>query len=248
MKDLLLNQLKQYEDEFKHFIGIEEFPEYQLLIKEASLDIAEAQGFEVAASTSHNPIDGSHVLLVSTNLELSRYLIFHEFTHIIDSELNVNGDKRRYAGLSGFTEYHASQVELMQLLGADKCSDVLSFSMDTIITTFVGDKSVNQYVNEKYQHAIVLFSRDDFPADLNTLKSAMGVLFNYFGLRSICEAYSVDYTEKIDNQAFMKFIPSLHFCTLNNLMHGWISKERIEKCMNIYLNIIFPLIRGFKLA
>lgn len=247
-RDLLVKQLKTYEDEFKHFMGIEEFPVYELQTQEASKTIADSQGFEIAASTFYQLQNKSHTLLVSTNLALSKYMIFHEFTHMLDSEMNVKDDNLRYVGLSGFTEYHASQVELMQLLGANTIDEVLSFSMDTIITTIAGEKSVCQYVNEKYRHAIELFSRSDFPADLNTLKSALGILYNYFGLRSICEAYSVDYAEKINNQAFLEFIPTQHYIALNSLMHGWFDKGKIELSINIYLNIIYPLIKEFKFA
>lgn len=247
-RDLLVKQIKTYEDEFKDFMGIKEFPTYELQTKEASKIIADSQGFEVIASTLYQPQTNSHTLLVSTNFALSKYFIFHEFTHMLDSEINVKGDKVRYLGLSGFTEYHASQVELMQLLGANTVDEVLSFSMDTTIATFAGEKSVYQYVNEKYNHAIELFSRADFPADLETLKSAIGILYNYFGLRSICEMYSLDYTEKINNEAFLKFIPTLYFVTLNSLMHGWLDKEKIELNIKIYPNIIFPLIQEFKLV
>lgn len=248
IRELLVKQLKTYEDEFKDFMDIKEFPTYQLCTKEVSTITADFKGFEAVASTSFQPQNNSHTLSVSTNIALSKYYIFHEFTHMLDSEMNVKGDKIRYAGLSGFTEYHASQVELMELLGANTVDEVLSFSMGTIITTIAGEKSVYQYVNEKHRHAIELFSRGNFPADLDTLKSAMGVLYNYFGLRSICEEYSVDYTEKIDNKVFLKFIPTQLFVTLNRLMHGWLNEGEIELSINIYLNIIFPLINEFKLA
>ena len=93
-------------------MGISQFPEFDLKTKFASLAIADSQGFDSAAVTAYQPITGQHSLCVSTNLELSKYLMFHEFTHMYDSEIYVNGDKVRYAGLSGYTEYHASQVEL----------------------------------------------------------------------------------------------------------------------------------------
>ena len=82
------------------------------------------------------------------------------------------------------------------------------------IVTTSGEKRVAQYVEEKRQHAIELFSREDFPADLNTLKSAFGVLFNYYGLRPICEMYSSDYIEKTDNAAFLRFIPTTNFVAI----------------------------------
>lgn len=247
-RDSLQKQLKIYEDQFQYFMGIQKFPVYELQTKEASKFTAEFRGFEVAASASYQPQNNSHTLLVSTNLTLSRYLIFHEFTHILDSEMYVKGDKVRYAGLSGFTEYHASQVELVELLGANTIEDVPLFSMNTNINVLAGEKGVHQYVEEKYRHAIELFSRTDFPADLETLKSAIGVLYNYFGLRSICEEYSIDYKENENNMAFLKYIPTQLFSILNSLMHGWLDEEKIELSINVYINIIFPLIKEFRLA
>ena len=108
----------------------------------------------------------------------------------------------RNTGLSGYTEYHASQVELACLVGAETSKCILSFSMNKIIFTFAGNKTVLQYVKEKYQHAIDLFSRDDFPTNISTLKSAFGVLYNYWGLRSICEMYATDFVEIINNEVF----------------------------------------------
>lgn len=244
----IYKQLNVYVNEYKGFMGIKQFPKYTLQTQEASKSTADLQGYEVAAATFYQPLTGQHTLLISTNLSLSKYLIFHEFTHMYDSELYVNGNKMRYAGLSGYTEYHASQVELVQLLGAKTIDTAPSFSMNMIISTFAGDKSVLQYVQEKYQHAIDLFSRADFPANVNTLKSALGVLYNYWGLRSICEMYATDFVETIDNGVFTKFIPTVNFTLQNNLMHGWLDKAKIDLSIPLYVNTIFPIIRDYKLA
>lgn len=233
---------------FSRFMGIAEFPAYSLQTKEASIETADLQGFEVVAAASYQPKTNLHTLLVSTNLDLPRYVFYHEFTHMLDSEIYAKNDSIRYAGLSGFTEYHASQIELMQLLGAISVSEALSFSMNDTIVTISGEKRVTQYIEEKRQHAIELFSREDFPADLNTLKSAFGVLFNYFGLRSICEMYSLDYNEEIDNAAFLRFIPTTNFIAINTLMHGWLDNSKIDMSINVYLNTLFPLIKEYRLG
>lgn len=246
-KDFIAEQLGTYATEYMKFMGIERFPTYNLQYKEVSKFKAESQGFDSAAQTFYQPLTGQHTLIVSTNLILSKHMIFHEFTHMLDSEVYVNGDKLRYAGLSGYTEYHASQVELAQLLGAKNIDDIPSFSMHMIISTFSGEKSVNHYVQEKYQHAIDLFSRSDFPADINTLKSAFVVLFNYWGLRSICEMYATDFTESIYNGAFLKYIPTLNFSLLNQLMHGWFEKGKIDLTIPLYTNTIVPIIQDYKL-
>ena len=246
--DLLEQKIKLCEDYYRKFMRLDTFPAYKLQTKEVRLDTALQKGFDSIATASYDVQAGEHRLLVSTNLSVPEYVMFHEFTHILDSERYVKNDKVRYAGLSGFTEYHASQVELIELLGATSVHEIESFSMYNIINTISGTKSVNQYIEQKRQHAIELFSRSDFPADLETLKGAFGVLFNYFGLRSICELYSIDFTEKIENEPFLKIIPTQQFVPLNNLMHGWLNEGMIDISIKIYLGTIFPLIKAFHLA
>lgn len=247
MNNKILEQLKLYETEFKTFMGIKDFPSYCLQTKISTIEIADKQGFEVAASTHYQVETRKHSLTISENLVLAKYLIFHEFTHMLDSEMYVNGDKVRYMGISGYTEYHASQIELLQLLGAESSSDNIRFSMNNTIETFSGYKSVQQYINEKQQHAIELFSRKDFPSDINTLKSAVGILFNYFGLRSICEMYAIDYNENINNQAYLKFIPTQQFTIINNLMHGWLDSAKIDLSIIFYNSVMMSLIKENKL-
>ena len=180
-------------------------------------------------------------------MDLHKQLVYHEFTHMIDAELYACGNSLRYAMLSGYTEYHASQVELMKLLGAKTVDEKISFSMSTIIDTVTGKKSVSQYIEEKRLHAVELFSRQDFPADLAMLKSAVGVLYNYFGLRSICVMYATDYTEKIDNAAFLNHISVLQFAPVNRHMYGWLNKDNIETSMKMYWGIMCSLMKENKL-
>lgn len=161
-RDILLKTIKDYENEFKKFIGAGEFPTYELQTYEVSLAVADTRGYDAVACTFYEPQNRKHVLRVSTNLNL--------------------------------------------------------------------------------------FNRVDFPKDIDTLKSAVGVLYNYFGLRSICEMYSTDYTEVINNRAFLKFIPTQEFVMLNRLMHGWLDKDKVDLSIEIYLNMIFPLIKQFRLA
>ena len=132
-------------------------------------------------------------------------------------------------------------------MGAETIGCIHSFSMNKIISTFAGNKTVSIYVKEKYQHAIDLFSRDDFPVNISTLKSAFGVLYNYWGLRSICEMSATDFAETIDNEAFLKFIPIMKFSLINNLMHGWIKKTKVDLSIPLYTNTIFPIIKDYKL-
>ena len=113
--DLLEQKIKLCEDHYRKFMRLDTFPAYKLQTKEVRLDTALQKGFDSIATASYDVQAGEHRLLVSTNLSVPEYVMFHEFTHILDSERYVKNDKVRYAGLSGFTEYHASQVELIEL-------------------------------------------------------------------------------------------------------------------------------------
>ncbi len=92
-------QIELYVNEYKDFMKISHFPKFSLETHTVSILTADSQGFDVAASTSYQPLTGEHTLSVSTNLLLSKYLLFHEFTHMYDSEMFVHGDKIRYITL-----------------------------------------------------------------------------------------------------------------------------------------------------
>lgn len=239
--------IEKYKNEYVQFLNIVEFPKYDLKIKNVSLSLADSQGFEVAASAHYLPDADKHILTITPEFINSKYLIFHEFTHIFDAEKYSKNDKISYMGISGFTEYHASQIELVQLIGAKNIDDIPTFSMSALISTLSGEKSVRQYIDEKYNHAISLFSRNDFPANIETLKTAMGVLFNYFGLRSICEMYSNDFNENAVFDSILKFISNEQFYYLNSFMRGWLNEFDVNISAHMYKGIIFPLIKNYKL-
>lgn len=235
--------LTAYQNEYKQFVGMDKLPLFDTQTREMSLMTADARGYDSAAISHYNPKTQKHILTFSSNVEPHKQLVYHEFTHMVDAELYASGDPLRYAMLSGFSEYHASQIELMKLLGAKTVNEKISFSMSTIINTIMGNKTVSQYVEEKRLHAVALFKRGDFPADLAALKSAMGVLFNYFGLRSVCKMYATDYSEKIDNAAFLNHISVLQFAPVNKHMHGWLDKDSIEISMKMYWGIMCSLMQ-----
>ena len=243
---LLVKQLKIYEDEFIRFTDIEKFPAYEVQAGEISEAFLSSHGFETAASATYDSQNQKHILLIRTNIPLNKYTIFHEFTHIIDAEEYKEADIKHQMGLSGYMEYHASQIQLVKMLGAIRVKEVPSFSMNTIIIARDGEKSVSQFISEKQHHAIELFSRSDFLDDTVIFNAAMGALYNYFGFRSICEKYSTDYTENISNAAFLKYIPTSLFVNTNRLMHGWLNEEQIESSIIQYFNIIYPLIMEIK--
>ena len=248
MNDILLtSKIKSYEKDYRAFMKIDSFPNYLLEQKTVSLETAESQGFESLASAQYDFNNFKHKIIVSNNIPIKRYLVFHEFTHILDAEMYSSNNKQRYSGISGYTEYHASQIELLELLGANSVEDTISFSNSTIINTVSGEKTVLQYMSEKHQHALSLFGRKDFPSSIEVLKSALGVLFNYWGIRSICKMYSTDYSLNENNQPFLTTIPHDVFVIFNNMMNGWVDNSKIELSIKLYLGVICSLAKEFNL-
>ena len=248
---MLYQQIKRivdsYIDEYSFFMGIEYCPSYELQLKEISHARADIDGIESLANTRFLIELKKHILCVATNLPIEKYILFHELTHMLDSGLYVNGSKIRKMGLGGYTEYHASQIGFAELLGAPELRNIKPFSMSNICKTISGNKSILEYVREKQETAISLFSRKDFPESFEKLSDSLGVLFNYWGIRSICEMYATDFVEMVDNRIFMEYIPTNHFCAINRLMHGWLDKDQIEQSMVIYNAILYTIVNQWKL-
>ncbi len=241
-------EVKKLEKEYTAFMNLEGMPPYILEAKKVSLSKADNEGFDSIAQASYKPETKEHKLIIADNIIIEPYILYHEFTHILDAERYVRGDKMKYALSSGYTEYHASQVELLVMLGAKSINERIDFIIGQKITTIAGEKTVKQYVDMKRRHAIDLFQRSDFPKAIEQLKTAIGVLFNYWGLRSICYMYCRDFEEeKDDNAAFTKYIPLDVFNAMNQLMVGLLSERLIDSCCNGYGAIVFPLIKNYAL-
>ena len=241
-------EVKNHEKEYIAFMGLDRFPMYTFESKRVSLLRAEREGFDSIAQAKYNPETQEHTLIVADNIVIEPYILFHEFTHILDAETYAHGDKTKYSTSSGFTEYHASQIELLKMLGANSVKEQISFPSSKMIMTIGGNKTVQQYIDMRRDQAADLFARKDFPKNLEQLKTALGALFNYWGLRSICYMYCLDYKENTNSAPFTKYISAGVFDTMNKLMVGWLSEVLIDISCRGYWGMIYPLIQKYNLA
>ena len=240
--------IKQYEDDYMNFMGIDSFPKYRLELYEVKIEETDKAGFGIVAQALYDSKTGQHTLRICANLEVKEYIVFHELTHMLDAEM-YGKTPEDYMCLSGYTEYHASQVELMVLLGAkDIYSTNFSFSVDDQIKTFPSKMSIAEYLHSRHQLVEELFSRAEFPLDIEMLKSAVAILYNYFGLRSICKMNAIDFTERVNNTAIIAKIPSGTFFIVNTFMDGWFNNEKVKLSFGPYSQIMIPLINEYKLA
>lgn len=117
-------------DEYKKFMGIDTFPDYVLETRELTLDKSIKTGFDSLATARYDFNMRKNILTVASQVVTLKadYVIFHELTHILDEETHCKGDKIKHMANAGFTEYHASQVEMMKLIGVASIDAPCRFS------------------------------------------------------------------------------------------------------------------------
>lgn len=254
MKDqsLLDMYINKCEKEYALFIGIESLPPFQIVPKTITLDLANKQDFDSFASASYDVATGTHSLKVWSDVYKPQlhadYLLFHEFTHILDAEMYSNRDKVKYVGNRGFTEYHAAQIDFMKLLGAENVNNQFSFSMSTKFETVGGQKSAGEFVAMPHSLATELIGRADFPANIETLAVTLGVIFNYLGRRSICKMYARDFVESVDNSTIEGFIGTEPYNALNAYMVGWLNSDRVQLLDQLYYRMAISMAQKYHLG
>lgn len=251
-EQILLNTyVNQSAQRYIGFMGIEKFPPFRILEKKMSLSNATKKGFDSFASHHYDIPTGIHSLEVWSDIYQpqlhAEYLLFHEFTHILDTEMYVHKDKIKNVMYRGFSEYHAGQIDFLKVLGVNKVDADISFSMKQMLETVENPKSAEKFVIAAHDTSTNLISRSDFPADVETLAITFGLIFNYWGRRSICKMYAVDYVEKVDNEAIEKFVGKEPFKALDVFMNGWLAEEQIKLIGEFYFKMIASKMKEYSL-
>lgn len=224
---------------------ISNLPSYELELFELNLSEINTTGFGSFAQAIYIPKTDEHILRVSSNAELMKYVLFHEFTHILDTEMYAKKDSSKCIYLSGYTEYHASQVELMVLLGENNIRpNKFTFSLDSEI---FHKKTVKDYLLQKHQLFVDMMNGKAVTMNAEKLITTLGVLYNYWGLRSVCKMYGQNYIEQIDNTPIIKEFPERMFFVADTFMEGWFDKKKVEQSFGLYSNILMPMLKKNKI-
>lgn len=232
-------------------MGIEKLPQFRIIEKKMSLLDANKKGFGSFASHHYDIPTGTHSLEVWSDMYQpqlhAEYLLFHEFTHILDTEMYVQKDKVKNVMYKGFSEYHAGQIDFLKVLGAKTVDARISFSVKQILETVGNPKTAEEFVIAAHDISTSLINRSDFPADVETLAITFGLIFNYWGRRSICKMYAVDYVERVDNEAIEKFIGKKPFKALDAFMNGWLAEDQIKLIGEFYFKMIASKMKEYSL-
>ena len=160
-------------------MGIEKLPQFKIAEKKMSLSDANKKGFGSFASHHYDIPTGTHSLEVWSDIYQpqlhAEYLLFHEFTHILDTEMYVQKDKMKNALYKGFLEYHAGQIDFLKVLGVKKVDESISFSMKQMFETVGNPKATEEFVIAAHDTSTNLINRSDFPADVEMFLLCLNV-------------------------------------------------------------------------
>jgi len=240
--------VNQSAEKYIDFMDIEKLPQFRIIEKKVSLSDANEKGFGSFASHHYDIPTGTHSLFVWSDMYQpqlhAEYLLFHEFTHILDIEMYAQKDKMKNVKYKGFSEYHAGQIDFLKVLGVEKADASFSFSMKQIFETVAGPKTAEELVIEAHNASTSLINRSNFPADVETLVITFGLFFNYWGRRSICKMHAVDYVEKVDNEVIEKCMGKEPFKAMDVFMNGWLAEDQIKLIGEFYFKMIASKMEG----
>lgn len=238
--------LNQKLTSYKKFMGIEKMPNYEIGINEQKQN-----GILVLASHNYNVNTDKHILKVSQDIYKKKnmeYILFHEFTHIYDVISYSARNPELYFANRGYTEYHASQIELLKLLGVDSINDNLSFSLKKSIETVFGNTTVLEYTINCRNGARQLISEVNFPDSLNSLLSVLGMIFNYLGRVSICRLYASDfelYRDELEDMDFEISYLGNYFQIITSIAKGFLDEMGIVKFGDLFSPMAKELYQKF---
>ena len=219
-------------EEFKEFVGINSFPDFQIVPKELTKDKSQDQGFDSWATAFYDTATGEHTIEIWSNLWLpdfnAKYLVFHELTHIWDAEVYSQCNKMKYVANKGYTEYHAAQIDFLKALGANSISQPFAFEMDQSLQLIEGEKTAAEFVDAPRKLSEKLITRPDFPSNIETLVTTLGSFFNYLGRRSICLMYCKDYTDDADFSVIETVIGKEAIQFFNMIMTKWLDPVAVS--------------------
>ena len=237
--------IKECKEEYMRLLSLISFPEFELRYKEQS-SIENANNlFVINGAANYDCATGQHYLELDADIykkgNIGKQTVFHEFTHIFDNEKFARKDCQRYIANFGYSEYHASQIAFLKALNMVSIDQENVFSMGDLIDTPSGNVSISDYVLEPILLATYAIRQSDFPRDFDELRKTLGLVFNYYGKRSICKMYANDYEDVADKDAIEKLLTPAKVRFLNNHLVGWLDNNGVADVDKIFYDTFITL-------
>ncbi len=243
--------VKTCEEKYKKFMKNSNIPQYKIANKVFDFQKMEVQSYGSFASAKYNVDMGEHCLEIWEDIGTLGAkgvgTIFHELTHIVDNEKYVKNNHCKKIGNLCFSEYHASQVQLMLYLGAENIMTPISFFMSDELNISTETITVKEYVDASYIRVTEIMKKKGFPESIDILSDVIGGIFNYFGNRSVCKMYALDYHEESDDCIIRNFLSEEKFIFLNEMMVGWFDDEKVQYIDEYCLKMICEFLNKYDL-
>lgn len=239
MIDKEINIIKNYVKEYMEMLKLDSFPKFEVENVKIVANYSLAKELPSFDEYGNNIKETLYFPIQLLYMDSNKYLFFHEFTHIQDS-YNLSEDI--YIINKGYTEYHASQIEMLPLLNIKK-DNIISFSMNTQINASGNVQTVKDYLIRKKLLVDKLFNITDFK-NYDSVCFLVGVIFDYFGNLSFCEMYARDFINDIDISNWEIWLGNENIKHLTNTLHGWINDERKKyELRKMYVSLVGYLLK-----
>lgn len=198
---MLHGYINRVESAYREFMGGATLPEMKI----QPMSLEEMRQKLATAVVTYDPSIDEYTFQVFEQINNPtiasdcEYIIYHELTHAADIYRYGVRDQNRYNELRGYLEYHASQVELMKLLGASRFDQNVSFSMKDKIRDMNGELSVSDFVAKGIETTNESIARPGFNDSIAMIFHAVATLYNHLGRVSICQMFSTDYADSSDS-------------------------------------------------
>lgn len=200
---------------------------------------------------NHRMIDGKHILSIDTNLyklgDTALPYLFHEFTHLFDYETYFKCDKNQEMLLKFFTEYSATQIEFMKILGFNTISDKINLTPNTILQSFNKIYTVEDYLLNERTGYINRIKSVIIERNMQELFDAFPYMMYYIGKISIIIKNTGDIKEwnplLFDYSDFCNMIGDECLKIIENLFQlQSVTIETLEPIIKLQLDVM----RNFK--
>ncbi len=229
------NLFNEFRNEFLNFINEPniEFPE--IFAKEAKEDCREQTLAYVDRIELYNPVVNIYYNknLTSCVFQYQKALIFHELTHIYDGRIAFPGKKDQELApiLALYSEYHASQIEIMCNLGFKSINDFLKIDINNtniahkdqiihlstgLLSPLIGAYSIVNHSREEYYY----YTKQDY---YNVYHDFESRTMYYIGKISICQKYGYP----LISDSIQKYYPDYAPCIYE--IWGAIENKEFEK-------------------
>ncbi len=239
---------------FKSFYGLDNLPSIEIQSFYTPYDHSHSLDYGVLATHFYDTEKKRHTLKVWNKLPSlgtkAEPVVFHELTHVLDTE-KYSTSKTHNVAIKGYIEYHASQIEMLRVLGWESVNSEKRFSLLQKNDMLLYGDTLYDYVIAQKTTAEKLISRKGFPQNSEVLHTALSIIFNYIGRLSISKMYSTDYAENqtvLENSSIISaFLKDSVYNSLLELLLKWPSEREISVLSVGYLNMIVCMHNKYKL-